>query len=144
MVLAWLVKMCGCATNSSPGIRIRRSASVEPARRPSSCSAPYPISTDPRRTNRSAPSISPPIRFLTTLPSCPSTVRRPPAQSGRVRCSPRPDTVRGTNRTGRELADPAHGTGGRRSSSYAAVAEASNRLIVPFINTLQAIRKSSA
>ena len=65
-------------------------------------------------------------------------------QSGRVRCRPRPDTVRGTKRTGRELADPAQGTGGRRSSSYAAVAAASSRLIVPLIKTLQAIWKSSA
>jgi hypothetical protein len=48
MVFAWLVKMCGCATSSSPGIHIRRSSAVEPARRPRTCIAPYPTSTDPR------------------------------------------------------------------------------------------------
>jgi len=121
MLIAWLVRRCGCATNSSPGIRIRRSSAVEPARRPKTCSAPYPTSTDLRTYQ--------PIRstHLQTLPqeahacsrSDRSALRRSwvHAQSGRVRCRPRPDTVRGTKRTGSELADPAQGTGGRRSSS---------------------------
>jgi hypothetical protein len=88
---------------------------------PRTCSAPYPTSTDPRTYQ--------PIRstHLQTRSqeahaysgSDRSALRRSwvHAQSGRVRCRPRPDTVRGTKRTGSELADPAQGTGGRRSSS---------------------------
>jgi hypothetical protein len=66
------------------------------------------------------------------------------SQSGLVRRRLRPDTVRGLNCTSRELAGPGHGIGGRRRSAYAAVAAASSLLIVPFISTLQAIRKSAA